>query len=565
MVRQLYRIYLYTVSIALLILATVGLGALLNTLLANTPLRGSYRTAPGQQEIVQSIVFAVTAWIIAGALGALHLWLIRRDIAEYPEAGGGGVRAFFLNCAEAFGALIVVIAGAGGFSTLAQADASGRGDSANSFATALATLLFVAVLELERRRYNATSGAATVFQRLHLFGIPLILVIVTTLSFWNTAMRTTVASVLIGVKAYNPLDPNACRSIQLGPIEGPCSLPNPWILWLAALVPIAAIVLYSLAARNDFHSLIRTIAHIASICVGVAALLFGLVRGVELLLRGIFGSIFGGKFGTTIGWSDIAHPWNASYDFISPLTVGVLLIVVYGLWLRAEKSRLPLGAQTTDLITEAVAAVIFAVAFWWGIGRVAYTALQWLGNVRVESYPALWANANALVVGGLAFIPLAIHLRRATSSSGNTAPRRGFVLAMLAGGTVTGAIGLTITLYNLGANLLGAPVGNWQQTIRGGLAALIVGIILVVSYGWTALQERSVADLFKRLKEATPAPKAPAPPAQAGAPSTAIDAAIEQVLTQYETHAIGLDEATKRLKALMRTESTTDKSQSLHV
>jgi hypothetical protein len=90
-----------------------------------------------------------------------------------------------------------------------------------------------------------------------------------------------------------------------------------------------------------------------------------------------------------------------------------------------------------------------------------------------------------------------------------------------------------------------------------------------VSYGWTALQERSVADLFKRLKETTPAPKAPAPPAQAGASSVAneaaTNAAIEQVLTQYETHAIGLYEATERLKALMRADSTSDTAQSLHV
>jgi hypothetical protein len=82
----LYRVYLYIVSIALLILAVVGLGILLNTLLTYTPLRGAYRLEPEQRELVQSVVFAVTAWIIAAALGALHLRLIRRDIAEYSEA-----------------------------------------------------------------------------------------------------------------------------------------------------------------------------------------------------------------------------------------------------------------------------------------------------------------------------------------------------------------------------------------------------------------------------------------------------------------------------------------------
>lgn len=547
MARQLYRIYLYLVSIALLVLAVFGIAILLNTLLAYTSLRGTYRAAPGQRELVQSIVFAVTAWVIAAALGALHLRLIRRDIAEFPLAGSGGIRAFFLNAAQAIGTLVVVIAGAGSFATLAHSLPGSAGDSAASFATAIAALLFVLALEWERRRYRTAPGAATIFQRLHLFGIPLILVLITTFGYWNDAMRTSIEDVLIGAKLYNPLDPGACGPDNFNTINGPCSLPNAAFLWLAALVPIAVIALYSFMARNDFQSLIRMLTHIGSLSVGVGALLVGLVRGVELLLRGMFG--------LPVSWSDVAHPWYAAYDFLSPLSIGILLVVAYGLWLRAERGRLPTGSQTTTLIAEAVVALIFAVAFWWGMGRVIYTALQWVGASPGESFAAQWATAIALAIGGLAYIPLAIHLRLATARTGIGAPRRGFVLALLAGGTVTGAVGLTITLYTFGTNLLGAPLNDWERTVRGGLAALAVGIVLVAVYGWIAAQERSVAALFRRLKEATSVPKAPAlptqPPEVGAKAETDLTTAIEQALKEYEAHTISLAEATSRIKSLM--------------
>lgn len=558
--RQLYRVYLYTVSIALLVLAAVGLGVLLSTLFAYTPLRGSFRLEPTQQELVQSLVFAVTAWIIAGALGALHLRLIRRDIAEYAEAGGGVVRSFFLNGAEAVGILVAVFTGANAFSGLAYADQYSAGDATVPFAVAIASLLLVIVLELERRRHRPAPGAAMVFQQLHQFGVPLILLIVTVLAYWGVAMRTTVARVLMDTKIYTPLDLNACGPGQFNPAEGPCSLPSPGFLWLATLIPIIAVAVYAWMARDDLRSSIRTVTHIGSLSVGVIAALFGLVGGIELGLRALFG--------LPVSWSDIAHPWYAQYDFISPITIGVLLIVAYGLWIRAEKAQLPPGAQVTDLVTEAVAATIFAGAFFWGIGSIAYATYQWIGGVGAASMAAQWASAIALTVGGLAYIPLAIHLRLTTGRTKVSAPRRGFVLALLAGGTVTGAVGLTITLYTLGTNILGAPVGDWEQTVRGGLAALTVGVILVVAYGLAAAQEHSIKGLFNRLKEATAIPKTATGPLPAPETVTSemanVTASIEQTLKEYEAHTIGLREATERIQSLMRAGPRAEQAELTH-
>lgn len=544
MARQLYRVYLYVVSIALLILAVVGIGVLLNTLFSYTSLRGSYQGAPDQRQLVQSIVFAITAWVIAAALGALHLRLIRRDIAEYPQTGQGAIRSFFLNASEGIGSLVAVFAGASGFMTLAYAQPDFSGGGSGSFATAIAALALVAALEFERRRFPAAAGPAKVFERLHIFGAPLVLLLVTALTYWPNAAQASLTGLLIRANVYNPLDPNACSFEQSGPIYGPCSLPNAGFLWLATLVPAIAIALYAVMARNDLRSIIRMVAHIGSLALGVGMLVYGVERGIELLLRG--------AFGLPAGWSDVAHPWTASYAFVAPLSIGVILTVAYGLWLRAERVSLPPGSQMTRLATEAVVTVIFAVAFWWGAGRLIYSILEWVMGDSAVALAGSWASALALMIAGLAYLPLALHLRQ-TSQAETSAPRRGFVLALLAGGIITGAVGLTITLYTLGTSLLGAPLNDWQQTVRGGLAALVVGLILAITYGLIALQERSIGALFKRLRAATSAPARPRVAEASEVPvKDGRTAVIEGALMDYAAGRLSLQEATERIEAAAR-------------
>src|SRR5438046_9514739 len=112
MARNLYRFYLYAIYISLLIFIAIVTGQMLNTVLDLTPLRGPFTSAPAGQEIVQSVVLAVLAWVIAGALVGLHYWLIRRDIRHDPAAGASAIRSFFLNITEAIGiALAVPIVG----------------------------------------------------------------------------------------------------------------------------------------------------------------------------------------------------------------------------------------------------------------------------------------------------------------------------------------------------------------------------------------------------------------------------------------------------------------------
>ncbi|TMC20150.1 MAG: hypothetical protein E6J34_13585, partial [Chloroflexi bacterium] len=108
MVRNLYRFYLYIVYIALLCFIVAALRGLLSVALAFTPLRGSAGTLPDHTLVVQSISFAVIALVIAGALAALHYWLIRRDVSSDATAGASAIRSFFLNMTEALGIAVAV-------------------------------------------------------------------------------------------------------------------------------------------------------------------------------------------------------------------------------------------------------------------------------------------------------------------------------------------------------------------------------------------------------------------------------------------------------------------------
>ena len=150
MVHNLYRLYLYIVSIALLIFAAFAVGRLLNTLLTFTPLHGTDGYTPQtSSEVVQSLVFAGVALAIAGALGGLHYWLIRRDMQNDPAAATSAIRSFFLNMTEAIGIVLAVpVAGFLVFGILVSSQSS---DVVGAAAFALATLLLVMVLELAPR------------------------------------------------------------------------------------------------------------------------------------------------------------------------------------------------------------------------------------------------------------------------------------------------------------------------------------------------------------------------------------------------------------------------------
>ena len=146
-------------------------------------LRGAGSPAPTSADIVQAIVFFGVSWLIAGTLGGLHYWLLRRDMQSDPPAGGGAIRSFFLNIVELIAAPLAI--GLLSFVLQSLGQVYG-GDATVPAAIALATLALIAALEWERQRSQAAPGAAMIFQRLHVYGVQLILLLPLTSSWFST-------------------------------------------------------------------------------------------------------------------------------------------------------------------------------------------------------------------------------------------------------------------------------------------------------------------------------------------------------------------------------------------
>ncbi|HEY1389200.1 MAG TPA: DUF5671 domain-containing protein [Ktedonobacterales bacterium] len=545
--RQVYRIYLYVVSLALVVFAAVGLGALLDVLLAFTPLHGSVRMAPSSAEVTQQLVFAFVAWVVAVPLGVLHYRLMWRDIARYPEAGSGALRAFFLNLGEAVATMLAVVVGIDAFTMLANQQPGVTPETASAFATALAGLAVAALLHLERARTGAAPGLSTTFQRLHLYGVPFGILLLGLAGAWDSAMKATLDAVLVAAKLYNPVDPRACGPFLKAPVEGICSLPNAGLLWLAVLVPLAAIACYAFAVRTDGRSLLRSIAHLGSVGVGIAFALVGVDRALELALRALFG--------LPVQWSEVAHPWQAPYNFVSPLTFGVLVLVIYGLWVRAESAQLALGGSRVGACMEAVAGVLLAIPLFWGLGRALDAAFESWAGAAASTLRSEWTAALGLILTGLGAIVLHLRLRaRSQTDPGAHVPWRASVLALLAGGVVTGAGGLAVALYAWGTALLGAPLTNWEQTARAGAAALVVGVLLTGVYGAIALRGRFIEPLMASINAATSAAASASSPTTApsrDAPDSGVLVeAIEQTLDDYATHEVSREKAAQRILEL---------------
>ena len=528
MARNLYRFYLYSVFIAMLIFAAVGLGTLLQTLLALTQLRGIYSETPTNAMIVQATVFFVVSWLIAALLGGLHYWLIRRDMYGDPAAGSSAIRAFFLNIAELIDAPLAVFS-----SAILVIDQLGRepsSDLTGSAALAITTLLLLAVLELERQRTQAGPGAAMAFQRLHLYGVQLILLIMLTFS-WISTVNQLVDAFVFGGQAtgYTP-----CGGFTS------CAGPNLLSSTASTLWIVLFWIGYGYFARYDTLSLLRRILHFVSFGFGVGLVLYGIRQGIELGLLA--------AFGVSVPASEII----GTYDFISFITLGLLVIGVYFLWLWFAARQGPVGWATTILIEEAIITTLLAGTFWWGVALVILNAFERLAGIQAG--PRDWAPALALIITGLAYIPLDIYLRRRYKQDVSIAsePRRGFAFALIGGGILAAAIGGAVALYALGTNLLGSPFENWAHVARAGTSAFVVGVIILAIYLWTARREHLFTGLAKRPVPAEVPSKTE--PISAEAQPVAIPPTVDQILDDLLAGKITRDEAAERIRSVMSTE-----------
>jgi len=536
MARNLYRIYLYIVFIAMLIFAAVGLDMLLQTLFSLTSLRGAYGTIPTNASIVQVTVFFAVSWFITAFFGILHYWLIRRDIQNDPVAASSAIRSFFLNFTELIDAPLAIAAASMG--VIAQLGHDPAFDLTGSAAFATTALLLLAVLELERRRSQAGAGVAMTFQRLHLYGVQLVLLVVLTFSWNNTAFQLGDAFIFNG---------QVTGTVVCGGFTG-CPTTNLLALVLSTLWLVAFWIGYGLFTRDDSASLLRSILHFASFAYGVGLILYGISRAIE------FGILT--LFNVTLSASDFLN----NYNFVSLISLGLLITAVYALWLRntARKEQSGQGWVTTAIIGEAIITALLAAAFWWGIALVFFNLFQMLAGVSTGSRD--WSPALALIITGIAYIPLDFNLHQRFKHETLAAdPRRGFVFAMLAGGILSTAIGGAVALYALGTDMLGSPFENWQQVARAGAAVCVVGLIILAVYFWIARRE----DLFSGLTKRPATEEVPSSielePEQNVSASNVPDEVlhnIDIVLDDLLAGKITRDEAAIRIQGMVNQEGT---------
>jgi hypothetical protein len=456
MARGLYRAYLYAVTIGSMIFMAVGTGVLLGMVFAQSPqLRGPYGFAPARDDVARAVVLASVSWVIGLGLAGLHYWLIRRDLHADPLAAGSAVRSFFLNGAEALAVSIFVGDGAALLSGLGQ---SYQGDASGALALGVVTLALAVAFELERRRTRPAPGAALVFQRLHVYGLPLTFLFFSGTIYWLQALQQTMVSVLTSAG----LLASGCAP----GIYGNCADSSPVGPWAAALWMSAAWGLYALLARGDTRSILRRVVHLIGLAFGAIVTLVGIARGAELGLRALLG--------LHVSWGDFAN----NYSFVPPLVFGALVLVAYGLRLRAEGASLPAEAPAIRLLAVAIAAGLAAVPFWLGCGGLVDLLVERFAGGTPPS-TGEWATTISYVVAGLAYPPLAILLGINNARSGIAGPRRALVYALLAAGTLASAIAAVVTLYTLLSGVLGVPVANGQQVAHASLSALAVGLVIV--------------------------------------------------------------------------------------
>ncbi|HLZ80186.1 MAG TPA: DUF5671 domain-containing protein, partial [Ktedonobacteraceae bacterium] len=369
MLRGLYRFYLYTVFIAMLVFATIGVIQLLTVLFQNI-FKDPFNT-PNTANLVQAVVFGVVAIIIAALFGGLHYWLIRRDTRNDSTAGKSGVRAFFLNAVELVILPWAVGSGSAAISAFGQQNSGGI---SNNLAWTIAFLGLWVLLEWERRRVPASSGAAMVFQRLHLYGTQLILLFIFTFNWLQTVGELVDRIIFGGAGAASLCSGNiGCQ----GPSAANLIAHTLSLVWVALFW-----VGYGWLSRDDTASVLRRVFHLISLGYGVIALLVGVYRGAILVLLAISK--------VPVAAQNISGPF-AEYDVISSFGLGLIVAVVYVFWLRNATVKQPAEKVSVFLTGLAIAAALAGVSFWYGCGFLLLNILELINLSRTALTAENWS------------------------------------------------------------------------------------------------------------------------------------------------------------------------------
>jgi hypothetical protein len=514
MLHSLYRVYLYGIIVILLYFTATVTTLFLAVLLQATPLNGTQPSTPSSSQLVQTAVFTIISWIFTLCVGGLHYWLLRRNETIDASSANGAVRAVFLNLSEGIAAFIAVLSGVIGINILFQ-----NSGAAGAFATLFVFTTLFLLFEIERRRMPAKAGAAREFQWLHLSGLQLIFLGFFVVPALLNALSASLYPILSSSGVVSACDATSTQPYCYN------SLINTSLfgLWLGVGLVVLAWLVYTVLGQAAASPNLVKVMHFLGLAIGVVLVLVALERALELVARIVLG------VGAT--GADLLQ----SYDFISPLTTGLLIVGAYSVVLSGDRTTVPERSGMTLLTALALVVVLTALTFWVGCATVLDELLQRLAQAGSNSS---LAAGLGLIAAGVMYIPLELWLRARTRREGaSSAPKRAVELALLAVGMLAAVISLITLLYATLTAILGNPFDQWQQVARGAGSILAIGIVLILVYGRQVLVPRGF-----RLE-----PKRPVKP-DAGEPVAA--GAVEHILDELLAGSITREQAAQRIRSL---------------
>jgi hypothetical protein len=271
--------------------------------------------------------------------------------------------------------------------------------------------------------------------------------------------------------------------------------------------------------------------HFLGFAVGVIVTLVALERGLELLARILLG------VGAT--GADLVD----SYDFISPLIAGLLVVGAFSVLLREDRTSASRRSGGIMLTMLAVTAALAAVPFWAGCAILLEYVIERFvpqGSIMPLTVPL------ALIVTGIGYIPLEVWLRVRSRRTGATrAPRRALELVLLAVGVLGTVISLIVLLYAVLTAVLGNPLDQWQHQARVAASVLVILLVLSAVYGRQILVDRELDS-----RRAEPVPESVPAAAAPEAVGVGIPDGIEDILDRLLAGTITREQAAERIRAL---------------
>lgn len=499
MPRGLYRVYLYTVIVAMAIFADVSLGIFL--FVAFTPYTA-------QTYLSETTVLLIVTLVVVGIIGGLHYWLIWRDSAQPPEIRASLARAILLNIPEGLAELVAFNLGV---LYLELSTQQWFGLPAGVWGVVMAIAALAIVLWAERARLRPAQGKALTVERLRRHGVPLIML--------QTVLPAVWYAVFVNVQTQS------CVGFLVS-----CSAPSSSGAVTAAIFAVVVWLVALVVSFRDMRSRMRQVLALIGWVFGVSWLVDAISSHIALLLITASEVNAATTHGPAVPSS--AYLYYAQAIAAPLYTVAILVLVVYGVFLLIPVSGSPLNPRTIWLSMAALAAFIFAAPLARGLFQFIQVQLLTitgnyapidLTNLSSNSLISYTITEQSLLLTGALAIPLTVLVVIGSRRWDIPSPWRALTLAVLAGSAITVTIAAVRLLYLvlISAMKLETTPQTLDEVWAG--SALIVGLLFGVPCLAVALQGR-----YFSMPRRAPAPVAV--PAIAGAAAVGADAAESQMV-----------------------------------